>query len=233
MRFTPMKAVLTDKPFSDPDWIYERKLDGIRCLAYKEGAEVRLESRTGHTRNDSFPELVEALQGERADRFVVDGEVVAFEGARTSFSKLQRGGRPVYYYLFDILCLDGDDVTGRSLRERKALMRGALDFHGPVRYTPHRNRDGEEYFREACRTAWEGLIPKRADGPYVQTRSRDWLKFKCSNEQELVIGGFTAPRGGRTDFGALLMGYYEDGVLKYAGKVGTGFSDQTLRTLGR
>jgi len=233
MRYEPMKAVLTDKPFSDPGWIYERKLDGIRILAYREGGEVRLESRIGRSRNQSFPELVKELEAEPTDDFVIDGEVVAFEGSRTSFQKLQRGGGPVYYYVFDILQVRGEDVTGRPLRERKRILRDALEFHGHVRFTTHRNGDGVDYFRYACRHGWEGLIAKRADSPYVQKRSRDWLKFKCSAEQELVIGGFTAPRGSRTEFGALLVGYYEDGKLKYAGKVGTGFSQDTLRSLGR
>src|SRR3954447_13818895 len=233
MRFEPMKAVLTDESFSDPGWIYERKLDGIRLLAYANGDDVRLESRIGRSRNASFPELVEALRHERADEFVVDGEVVAFEGSRTSFQKLQRGGAPVYYYVFDILLLEGEDVTGRPLRERKRLLREALEFHGRVRFTTHRNGDGESYFDYACKHGWEGLIAKRADSPYVQKRSRDWLKFKCSFEQELVIGGFTAPRGSRVELGALLVGYYEDGKLRYAGKVGTGFTQETLRDLGR
>ena len=228
-----MKAVLTGEPFSDPSWIYERKLDGIRVLAYREGGDVRLESRIGRSRNESFPELVEALAGERTTDFVVDGEVVAFEGSRTSFQRLQRGKGPVYYYVFDILSLDGEDVTARPLRERKGLLRRTLDFHGRVRFTSHRNGDGESYFEHACRHGWEGLIAKRADSPYVQKRSRDWLKLKCSAEQELVIGGFTAPHGSRTEFGALLVGYYEDRKLMYAGKVGTGFSEETLRSLGK
>ena len=228
-----MKAVLTDEPFSDPSWVYERKLDGIRLLAYAKDGDVQLESRIGRSRNASFPELVEALRHERAREFVVDGEVVAFEGSRTSFQKLQRGQGPVFYYVFDILELDGQDVTGRPLRERKRLLREALEFHGRVRFAAHRNGDGESYFDYACKHGWEGLIAKRADSPYVQKRSRDWLKFKCSFEQELVIGGFTAPRGSREEFGALLVGYYEDGKLRYAGKVGTGFSQDTLRSLGR
>ena len=228
-----MKAVLTDKPFSDPNWIYERKLDGIRIIAYREGGKVKLESRIGRSRNQSFPDLVTALAEEPAGDFVIDGEVVAFEGSRTSFQKLQRGGGPVYYYVFDILLLRGEDVTSRPLRERKRLLRDALEFHGHVRFTTHRNGDGEGYFDYACSHGWEGLIAKRADSPYVQKRSRDWLKFKCSFEQELVIGGFTAPRGSREEFGALLVGYYEDGKLSYAGKVGTGFSQETLRDLGR
>jgi DNA ligase D-like protein (predicted ligase) len=160
--------------------------------------------------------------------------VVAFAGAQTSFERLQqRGERPVavFYYVFDILHLDGYDTTALPLRARKSLLRRALGFHGPVRLTPHRNRDGEALYREACRKGWEGLIAKRADSPYTHGRSRDWLKFKCSAEQELVIGGFTAPKGSRTDLGALLLGYYDGGRLRYAGKVGTGFTQATLRDL--
>ena len=141
-------------------------------------------------------------------------------------------GIPVFLYLFDLLEFDGHDLTGLPLRERKAALRRAFSFHGPVRYTPHRNERGEEFFREACAKGWEGLIAKRADSPYVHGRSGDWLKLKCSFEQELVIGGFTPPQGSRQRFGALLVGYYEDGELRYAGKVGTGFSERTLAELG-
>src|SRR3954447_17463645 len=230
----PMKAVLTDDRFSDPEWIYERKLDGIRCIAIKAGQRVRLLSRNDLSLNGRFPEVVKALEDDPATDFVIDGEVVAFAGAQTSFARLQqRGERPVsvFYYVFDILYAAGSDVTALPLRERKALLRKALSFHGPVRLTPHRNRDGEALFREACRKGWEGLIAKRADAPYTRGRSRDWLKFKCSAEQELVIGGYTAPQGSRTDLGALLLGYFDDGRLRYAGKVGTGFTQATLRDL--
>jgi bifunctional non-homologous end joining protein LigD len=233
-RVEPMKAVLTDERFSDPDWIFERKLDGIRCIAIKAEQRVRLLSRNHLSLNSRFPEIVAALESDPATQFVVDGEVVAFDGAQTSFARLQqRGERPVsiFYYVFDVLHAGGEDTTSLPLRERKALLRRLLAFHGPVRLTPHRNRDGEALFREACRKGWEGLIAKRADSPYVQGRSRDWLKFKCSAEQELVIGGYTPPKGSRTDLGALLLGYYENGRLRYAGKVGTGFTRATLRDL--
>jgi bifunctional non-homologous end joining protein LigD len=241
---TPMKAVLTDRRFSDPDWIFERKLDGIRCVAARDGAEVQLTSRTGQRLNRSYPELAEALERQDVDEFLVDGEIVAFAGGVTSFSRLQRRmqlidpqaarrtGVAVHLYLFDLLHLAGFDTTGLPLRMRKTLLRRALSFGGRVRYLPHRNRDGEAYFREACAKGLEGVIAKRADSTYVRTRSRDWLKFKCSHEQELVIGGFTAPRGSRTDFGALLVGYYEGDALRYAGKVGTGFDHRTLEQLG-
>ena len=145
----------------------------------------------------------------------------------------RRTGVAVFLYVFDLLRLEGEDLRELPLRERKARLRRALSFHGPVRFTPHRNERGEELFREACQKGLEGVIAKRADSPYRGSRSRDWLKFKCHAEQELVIGGFTAPKGSRTEFGALLVGYYEDGDLRYAGKVGTGFDRETLADLGR
>ena len=230
-----MKAMLTDERFSDPAWIYERKLDGIRCVAIRTGASVKLLSRNDLSQNERWPELVEALESERCDQFVVDGEVVAFDGSQTSFAKLAQRGQhyvPVFYYVFDVLWLDGHDVRRLPLRTRKRLLRDALQFHGNVRWTQHRNRDGEKFFVEACRKGWEGLIAKRADSPYVTTRSRDWLKFKCEHGQELVIGGFTQPRGSRVEFGALLLGYYKDKRLEYAGKVGTGFDTELLHSLG-
>jgi DNA ligase D-like protein (predicted ligase) len=229
-----MKAVLTDDRFSDPNWIYERKLDGIRCVAIRTGGAVKLLSRNDLSQNDRWPELVEALAKDKCDQFVIDGEVVAFEGSETSFAKLAQRARhyvPVFYYVFDILWLDGHDVRKLPLRTRKRLLRDALEFHGNVRWTQHRNRDGAAFFKEACRKGWEGLIAKRADSPYVSTRSRDWLKFKCKHGQELVVGGFTEPRGSRVEFGALLLGYYRDGHLEYAGKVGTGFDTETLHEI--
>jgi len=233
-----MKAVLWDEPFSDPGWIFERKLDGVRCLAHRDGGgTVRLLSRTARSMNADYPELVKALDAEPCRDFVVDGEVVAFDGRGvTSFSRLQRRGRErvaVFFYLFDVLRLDGQDVRDLPLRERKARLRRALRFEGPVRFSPHRNDRGEEMFAEACRKGLEGVMAKRADSPYRATRSSDWRKLKCHAEQELVIGGYTAPQGSRTDFGALLVGYWEDGRLSYAGKVGTGFDQETLRDLGK
>jgi bifunctional non-homologous end joining protein LigD len=176
--------------------------------------------------------------------------VVAFAGKATSFARLQRrlGVRdpgpglrravPVYFYLFDVLRADGTDVRHLPLRERKRLLRRLLSFGGPLRYTPHRNAEGEAYWAHACRHRWEGVIAKRADAPYESGRGRDWLKFKCENSQEFVIGGFTDPQGTRSGLGALLLGYYDGaGRLTYAGKVGTGFDEATLaslrRTLGR
>jgi bifunctional non-homologous end joining protein LigD len=230
-----MKAVLTDDRFSDPDWIFERKLDGIRCIAIRSGERVRLLSRNDLSLNARYPELVTALEAEACDRFAIDGEVVAFDGAQTSFALLAERGHnhvPVFLYAFDILWLDGQDVRALPLRTRKRLLRGALSFHDGVRLTPYRNEKGEEMFAEACRKGWEGVMAKRADSPYRTTRSKDWLKFKCEHGQELVIGGFTAPKGSRTEFGALLLGYHDGDAFRYAGKVGTGFDHETLRDLG-
>jgi bifunctional non-homologous end joining protein LigD len=230
-----MKAVLTDERFSDPAWIYERKLDGIRCIAIRDGGAVRMLSRNDLSLNERYPEVATTLGSQDTPRFAVDGEIVAFSGSQTSFAKLadvRRGRARAFYYVFDIVWLDGHDVRGLPLTERKRLLRRALHFDDPIRLSTHRNGDGEAYFKEACRKGWEGLIAKRADSRYVATRSRDWLKFKCEHGQELVIGGFTAPRRSREEFGALLLGYYRDGDLVYAGKVGTGFDRETLKELG-
>lgn len=235
-RVEPMKAVLTDERFTDPNWVFERKLDGIRCIATVEGREARLVSRNDLSLDARFPELVRAVRDAARADLVLDGEIVAFEGRQTSFARLQqRRERPVevFLYAFDLLHLDGWDTTALPLRARKALLRRAVAFgdDGAVRFTPHRNRDGEALYEEACRKGWEGLIAKRADAPYTHGRSRNWLKLKCSAEQELVVGGYTAPRGSREELGALLLGRYEDGRLRYAGKVGTGFTREILADL--
>jgi bifunctional non-homologous end joining protein LigD len=233
-----MKAVLTDEPFDDPGWVFERKLDGIRCMAHRErGGPVRLVSRTDKDMTGQFPEPAKALEAQPVKDFVVDGEIVAFAGGITSFSRLQRRARervPVFLYVFDILRHEGRDMRDLPLRDRKALLRGAFEFGGRLRYSQHRNEHGKRLFSEACRQGLEGLMAKRADSRYRSgARSHDWLKLKCHFEQELVIGGFTAPQGSRTDFGALLVGYHEEHKLTYAGKVGTGFGHATLDTLGR
>ncbi len=238
----PMLATLTDERFSDPAWVFERKLDGERCLAFR-GARVRLLSRNRRLLNGAYPEVAEALEREPA-RCVLDGEIVAFDHGATSFERLQgrmglddperarATGIPVFYYVFDILWLEGQDTTRLELLDRKRLLRRTITFRAPLRYTEHRVRDGERFYRQACRSRWEGLIAKRAASSYVHRRSRDWLKFKCLARQELVIGGWTDPEGGRSDFGALLVGYYDGPALVYAGKVGTGYDEATLRSLG-
>jgi len=228
-----MLATLTRAYFSDPDWVYEPKLDGIRCLAFKKGGAIRLSSRNKLDLTGGYPKVTAAIGAQEGD-FIIDGELAAMQGDRTSFGLLQqarRGVVPVVYFVFDILFADGRDVTKLSLLERKALLKKTLRWRKPLSFVSHIAEDGEAYLEEACRKGWEGLIAKRAAAPYTKGRSRDWLKFKCSNEQELVVGGFTDPQGARSGFGALLVGYYEGKDLHYAGKVGTGFNAQTLREL--
>ena len=241
--YVPMKAVLTDGPFVDPDWVFDRKLDGERCGALRQGGKVTLLSRTGRPLGAAYPEVADALAVDGPD-VLIDGEIVAFKGSQTSFSQLQqrmgisdperaRHSRvKVYYYIFDILEVDGEDVRPIPLLERKARLRKTVEFRGHLRHTPYRRTDGVTAFRYACAHGWEGVIAKRAASPYVPKRSRDWLKIKCAHGQEFVIGGWTAPRGSRERLGALLVGYYDGDKLRYAGKVGTGFSQQTLHMLG-
>jgi bifunctional non-homologous end joining protein LigD len=230
-----MKAVMCREPFSDPAWIYERKLDGIRCFGIRDGSNLRLLSRNDNDLSGRFPEVRDALAAQTATRFAVDGEVVAFDGDETSFARLAARAQhpvPVFFYVFDLLWIDGEDIRALPLRARKRLLRGLLKWDGALRLSSHRDEQGVEMFTEACEKGWEGVVAKRAEAPYSATRSRDWLKFKCDAGQELVVGGFTEPRGTRTDFGALLVGYYKNGELQYAGKVGTGFDQKTLTDLG-
>ena len=240
----PELATLTQDRFSDPGWMFERKLDGERCLAFRSAGKVRLMTRNQKEDTSTYPEITQALAAQRADDFIIDGEIVAFDGSQTKFARLQQrlGVRqpgpellaevPVWFYIFDVLWADGRDVRPRPLRERKGILQDLLTFAGPLRFTEHIDTDGEAYYRQACASGWEGVIAKRADAPYHAGRSRDWLKFKCESGQEFVIGGFTDPQGARTGFGALLLGYYDPGnQLVYAGKVGTGFSQRTLDSL--
>jgi bifunctional non-homologous end joining protein LigD len=240
----PQLATLTHERFSDPSWIYERKLDGERCLAFAGPDGVQLKSRSQHDITTTFPEIAGALAAQRHGDFVVDGEIVAFDGPQTRFERLQQrlgvahpaqrllDDYPVYYYLFDVLYADGRDIRELPLTERKAALATLVDFTGPLRFTEHRVGNGEAFWDQACRDGWEGLIAKRADAPYEGYRSRDWLKFKCENAQEFVIGGYTDPQRSRVGFGALLLGYYDSsGDLVYAGKVGTGFDNRTLQGL--
>jgi bifunctional non-homologous end joining protein LigD len=242
--FEPELATLTRDRFSDPAWFYERKLDGERCLAFRDGDELRLMTRNRKIVSSTYPELVEAFMAQQADDFVLDGEVVAFSDGQTRFAQLQQRMQvarpsaellrtvPVQYYLFDVLWADGTDLRPQPLRERNQRLHQLLDFADPLRYTEHRVGDGVEFYAEACQSGWEGLIAKRANAPYVAGRTKDWLKFKCENNQEFVIGGYTDPRGSRIGFGALLLGVYDsDGQLVYAGKVGTGFNEQTLHRM--
>ena len=224
---TPMKAVLTaDRP-AGPDWVFERKLDGIRCLAVKDAGRTRLYSRNQLSLNDRYAPLAAALDADPADGFVIDGEAVAFVGGRDRFG----GGGELFYYAFDVIFADGRDVRSLPLEERRVVLERVVRWRDPLRLSEQITGDGAALLADACRDGWEGLIAKRLGTPYVSTRSRDWLKLKCTRAQELVIGGFTAPRGSRTDLGALLVGHFDGERFRYAGKVGTGFTRATLREL--
>lgn len=241
----PMLAKLTHDYFSGEDWIFERKLDGERVLAYVgEAGEVNLLSRNKKELNDSYPEIQKALEKHAFKGCILDGEIVAFNEKHVSdFQKLQarmhvssrkealNGRVDVYYYMFDLMYVDGHDVTKCKLRDRKKLLRKAIKAEDPLRIVQYRNDDGLAFYKEACQKGWEGLIAKHAGSSYQHGRSSNWLKFKCIMQQEFVIGGYTEPQGERVGFGALLLGFYRDNDLIYAGKVGTGFDDQTLRDL--
>lgn len=239
----PMLATLTEQRFSSENWLFERKLDGVRAICSRDGDTPRLWSRNHRAMDSSYPEIVEALAERGGPRFVADGEIVAFDGAQTSFATLQprihltdpadalATGINVYYYLFDLLYFDDFDATSLPLRQRKQLLRDAFEFGDPLRFSAHRNGEGERFYAQACERGWEGLIAKRADSPYRHGRSGDWLKFKCVRDQEFVVGGFTDPQGSRAGFGALLIGYYEGERLRFAGKVGTGYDNALLQHL--
>jgi DNA ligase D-like protein (predicted ligase) len=239
----PMLATLTKLVFSDPDWVYEPKLDGQRSLLWRKGSTVRLLTRNEKDRTSHYPDLVGAIARDGTPPLIADGEIVAFEGDVTSFSRLQdRMGNarpsaaqvaavPVYYYLFDLIWFDDYDLSGLPLVARKALLRDAIRFDDPLRFSEHLDEEGEAAYRAACQKGWEGLVAKRAASPYTHARSKDWLKLKCSNEQELVVIGWTDPKGARSGLGALLVGYHQDGVLRFGGKVGTGFNQRELDRL--
>ncbi|MEU2629477.1 non-homologous end-joining DNA ligase [Kitasatospora sp. NPDC007106] len=239
-----MLATPSTRRSFDDGWLLERKLDGVRAVAERDGDTVRLFSRTGEPMAGGYPELVAALAAQPVPRFTVDGEIVALdEEGRTSFARLQRrmhlrdpvraaaAGVRVSYFLFDLTALMGHDTTGLPLLDRKQLLRETLDFADPLHFTEHARADGRVPLAEACARGWEGLVAKRADSRYVPRRSQDWLKLPCTAGQELVVGGFTEPTGRRTGFGALLVGHYEGALLRYAGKVGTGFDTALLHRL--
>ena len=239
-----MLATLTDRRDFGEDWLLERKFDGERCVARKDGSELRLKSRTAKDLTRTYPEVRAAVASQRNRKLLLDGEVVAFDGAQTSFTRLQQRlgvtnpspeqliAYPVTFCVFDLLELDGDDLRDRPLLERRARLADAVVPSTGLHLSEAWRGDSQQRFAQACRAGWEGLIAKRAQAPYVQGRSRDWLKLKCVWEQEFVIGGYTDPAGSRTDFGALLVGYYQDDRLRYAGRVGTGYTGATLRDLG-
>ena len=239
-----MLASVGEGPFSDPGWLFELKYDGVRVLASRAGSDVALHGRAGQVFTSRYPEIVTALRALPLDRFVLDGEVVALdERGRPSFQRLQnrmhltrpadveraRSTVPVSAVFFDALALDGRDLRRLPLAERKACLALLVPARGVIRYGDHVVGRGEEFYEAAADQRVEGILAKRTDSRYAGGRTRDWLKIKCHLRQEFVVGGWTDPQGARGWFGALHVGTYEGERLVYAGKVGTGFDDRTLR----
>ena len=211
----PMAATLTQERFTGPEWIFERKLDGIRMMAYKRGTDVQLFSRNRLPQNDAYPGIVEAVAKLPVQDAILDGEATGMFGER---------GR-VAYHIFDILWMNGTLLTSLPLTERRALLE-ALPLRAPLARVPALAHG--EPWEHACREGWEGVIAKRRDAAYEHRRSRHWLKMKCEVTQQFVIGGFTDPQGARVGLGALLLGYFDADDLVYAGKVGTGLDTRML-----
>jgi bifunctional non-homologous end joining protein LigD len=209
----PMAATLTQERFTGPEWLFERKLDGIRLIAFKQASEVRLYSRNRLPQH--LPAVAGAIESLPAHELILDGE-------------LTWGSAGVRYHVFDILWLDGRDVTGEPLEARHAFL-AALPFRSPI--TRVEPLDDDKPWERACDEGWEGVIAKRRGSPYEHKRSKHWLKMKCEESQELVVGGFTDPQGGRVGLGALLVGYFEGEEFVFAGKVGTGFDTALLLEL--
>jgi len=235
----PMKPKLVEHPLTTGDWVYELKFDGIRALAIKDGRAMQLVSRNEKKLNDRFPEIARAAGDFEADECVVDGEVVAMdEEGRSSFQLLQRAeldgkDAPLAFYVFDVLQLNGRSLIGLPLTLRKeVLTRLVPPSSDIIRFSGALGTEAETLLPEIKRRGLEGLIGKQRDSVYEPgRRSGAWIKLKCVNEQEFVIGGYTPPAGARKHFGALLVGYYDKGRLLFAGKVGTGFDTKLLSTL--
>lgn len=224
-----MLATLVPEPFDRPGWVYEEKYDGDRILAYKEGGHVRLLSRNEKDRTSSFPAIATAIANLRPATLLLDGEVVVFDKKGVSrFQLLQQGkGEPVYA-VFDCLFREGKDLRHEPLPTRRAALEESIG-RSKVLLASHRlAANGLEAFRLAKGHGYEGLVAKDLAAPYVEARSTRWLKVKVHQEDEFVIGGFTRPEGSREHFGALLLGAYHNGKLRYVGKVGTGFDRETL-----
>lgn len=217
-----------------PEWLHEQKFDGYRILADKAGAKVRLLSRRFNDWTAQFPAVVEAVAALPCKRALIDGEVAALlPDGRTSFQALQNAfsGAPttLAYFVFDLLAVDGEDLTSRPLVTRKERLKRLVGTTpGVLRYSDHVEGSGRAFFELACKRGLEGIVSKRRDSKYTGGRGGAWLKTKCILRQELVIGGYTDPEGARSHLGALLVGYHEGGRLVYAGKVGTGFTQKLL-----
>jgi DNA ligase D-like protein (predicted ligase) len=242
-----MLCTLVAEPFDDPKWVFEPKLDGLRVLCRVEARGVKLISRNGKDQSLQFPEIVAALaKGVRRKPAELDGEIVCLDDRGvSSFRKLQQRFHiedpatiarrvkeyPAYIYLFDVLRVGRDDVRPLSLAERKKVLKRLLAWNTRLRYTEGTPGKGKWLLRQMCARGGEGIVGKRLDDSYHPGRSDTWVKIKCSARQEFVIGGFTEPQRTRVGLGALLVGYYDNGQFRYAGKVGTGYTNDVLLDL--
>ena len=240
-----MPGRLSCKPFHSNGWIYERKFDGIRCMAFVKAGEIRLMSRNKKSMNHRFPELVNAL-GQQVPDFIIDGEIVAFDSEKTSLRELQKNRigaisensskqlkLNIYCYIFDLIYVDGYDLSNLPLITRKSLLKKIIRFEDPLRYAEHDETDGIAFFWKAHEKGWEGIMAKKADSPYTSVNSEDWIQFNHIHREPFLIGGYTEPRGSRIGFGALLIGYYKGKKFIYAGKVGTGYTKDVLVSLSK
>jgi bifunctional non-homologous end joining protein LigD len=232
-RVSPMLATLVPAPFHLPGWVYEEKYDGIRILAYKQGKRVRMLTRNDLDRTTHFPGIAEAISRLSNETLILDGEVVAFDVHGVSrFQLLQRGNLSLRYALFDCLFRDGIDLRSKPLADRRKVLEEVVRTPSELLFISHRLApNGLDAYRIAKRKGFEGIVAKDIDSPYEERRSRKWLKVKVHQEEEFVVGGFTAPAGARKHLGALLLGAYSGKDLSFVGKVGTGFDANTLAEL--
>jgi len=229
-------ATLVDEAPEGNDWVHEQKFDGYRIVAELEDGRATLWSRRFNDWTAQFPTITRAIERLPAKRAVIDGEVAAvLPDGRTSFQALQNAigtaAPTLLYFAFDLLLLDRDDLTSLPLEQRKERLKALIADVPQLRYSDHVIGNGKAFFELACKRGLEGIVSKRRERAYSPGRNKDWLKTKCLLRQELVVGGFTDPEGSRVGIGALLVGYYQDGALVYAGKVGTGYTAKMLREI--
>jgi bifunctional non-homologous end joining protein LigD len=228
----PQLATLVPAPPSGDAWLHELKFDGYRMVCHLDRGKARFWSRNQKDWTEKFPNLSKALKAFPANTAILDGEVVVVDkSGRTSFQKLQqsmKGGAATFIFqIFDLVYLDGYNLTRVPLQERKTLLEDLLagaDAKGPLRYSDHVVGNGDRFFKQACEYGIEGIVSKLADSVYESTRSRSWLKVKCIKRQEFAIVGYTPSKKDFPGFGSLILGVYEKGKLVYSGRVGTGFS---------
>jgi bifunctional non-homologous end joining protein LigD len=237
-RVQPMLATLVKQPFDRPGWVFEEKYDGYRILAYKEGGKVTLLSRNAKDRTAHFDEVARAVSALPHQTLLFDGEVVAFDRASVSrFQLLQNLAEKLHYAIFDCLYVEGRDLRAEPLRTRRATLEkllGKPTGKQPTLFVSARLADdGLKAYAIAQQKGFEGVLAKDESSRYIEGRSNQWLKFKVKQEDEFIVIGYTQPTGAREHFGALLLAAHEAGALKYVGKVGTGFSEETLAKLFR